>query len=856
MDNSHELKLAVMHHQSGNLIAARDIYQKILSTKPSDHDALHNLGVLYLQLGEATSAEPLLRDAVKLVPLSSPFRFSLSECLLQLDNPLAAAEQIGEMLGKGLAHPRLEEQRQRVVAKIHASGLLSNSDGTGISQLIACYARQEYPEVINGCIKRLTQDPGRFELLHLLGVAYLATPGAEKNAIETIGQALKSNPSSDEAWDHYGIACNKTNDFWAASRAYHISLALNPTRPTTWNNLAKNLNELGVYEQAKRAADMALQLRPAFPEAYCNLGTAEKHLGDNTAAKSAYSRAIEALPDYAEAMSNLALVLKEEGDLNGAATLYQRALTEKPDFPDALNNLGNLLLESGNQIRGLDILRGLSESNPENLNYKNNLGVAYLGAGNIALAECVLREVLRLNPTHAEAINNLGNALKAQLKVSEAIDHFEAALEINPNLVDAYSNLLFSKSYLCAEDPEVARERAIKYGEKVSEKIGVIPKFTRHSSGFIRRIGFVSADFGEHPVGYFFQSVLEELRGILMAREIDIYLYSERPPEKTDRLTEYFKSSAQYWREIYRIPDRKVVDTIRNDELDIVFDLSGHTQGHRLSVFAARVAPVQVTWLGYFATTGIPSMDYILGDPYVTPLSEQRHYVERIMQLPESYLCFSDPGFDIECNTLPALETGSITFGCFNNPAKINDQVIKVWSQILSSLPNALLFLKSAAFAENTTKSDMVRRFCNHGVDESRLIVEGPALRQDLLATYRRVDIALDPFPYPGGTTSVEALWMGVPVLSKKGDRFVSHVGESILNNAGLASWIAENDADYVEKAVRFAGDMEMLSQLRKSLRNTVLSSPLFDARRFARNLVEAMENMWLNRTESRGEKQ
>jgi predicted O-linked N-acetylglucosamine transferase (SPINDLY family) len=253
---------------------------------------------------------------------------------------------------------------------------------------------------------------------------------------------------------------------------------------------------------------------------------------------------------------------------------------------------------------------------------------------------------------------------------------------------------------------------------------------------------------------------------------------------------------------------------------------------------------VQANWLGYFATTGVAEIDWFVGDPNVCPPGDESHFTEKIWRLPETYLCFTPPTSDVPVSPLPALNNGYITFGCFNHIGKLNDAVVALWSRILKQIPDARLLLKAQQLGDVTMIEQTRARFAAHGVAD-RLLLEGPSSRTDYFAAYGRIDIALDPFPYPGGTTSVEALWMGVPVLTLRGNRFLSRAGENIMRNVGLPEWIAQDGNDYVLKAAAFASKPEALSALRCNLRNQALASPMFDATRFSRYFEEALWNMW-----------
>jgi predicted O-linked N-acetylglucosamine transferase (SPINDLY family) len=291
--------------------------------------------------------------------------------------------------------------------------------------------------------------------------------------------------------------------------------------------------------------------------------------------------------------------------------------------------------------------------------------------------------------------------------------------------------------------------------------------------------------------------------------------------------------------------DEAAARLIHSDSIHVLVDLSGHTAGNRLPIFAWKPAPVQVSWLGYFATTGIAAIDYLIADPWVLPETEEAYFTEKIWRLPETRLCFTSPDVDVEVSLLPALSNGYITFGCFNNLSKMNDDVVALWAKVLGSVPDSRLLLKAKQFVNGLVSKNTIDRFAAHGINSNRLILENPELRDKYLAAYHRVDIALDPFPYPGGTTSVEGLWMGVPVLTLAGERFLSRQGVGILMNVGLPEWIATDADDYVARAVSHAADLQHLSDLRSRLRQLVLASPIFDAPHFARNFEASLRGMW-----------
>jgi protein O-GlcNAc transferase len=353
------------------------------------------------------------------------------------------------------------------------------------------------------------------------------------------------------------------------------------------------------------------------------------------------------------------------------------------------------------------------------------------------------------------------------------------------------------------------------------------------------RIGLVGGDFRRHPVGFFLNDVLKHVA----KKQIEIFIYSNSSVE--DDITGDFRANSVRFVNITRLRDDIVAKLIHDDRVHILIDVAGHTCGNRLPIFSYRPAPIQVTWLGYCGTTGIEEVDYILADARTLPKQEEKFYGEKPWRLGKTYWCFSRPEINLPVAALPALRNGYVTFGSFNSFKKLNRNVLHTWGRILRRDPRSKLLLKAGQFNEPQIEKKLFSIFADQGIGPERLIVEGWTNREHYFEMYNKVDLALDPFPYPGGTTTFEGLWMGVPFITMKGDRFYAHNGETIAHNAGLSEWIAENQDDYVDKAVGFAARIEQLSMLRTFLREKILQSPLFDCESFATNFTEAMRDMW-----------
>ncbi|MEP9326360.1 tetratricopeptide repeat protein [Paraburkholderia phymatum] len=561
-------------------------------------------------------------------------------------------------------------------------------------------------------------------------------------------------------------------------------------------------------------------------------------------AETLYRQILAADPNHADAIHLLGLIAYEFGQYQTACDLIMAAITRNPN---ALYyyNLGNVMQAYKRPAAAAECFRQAIAMQPDYVDAHNNLGNALRAVKDHHAAVQSFCQAINLKPDHARAYNNLANTLMELDELEAAIEAWRYAIALRPDLAEPRSNLLFALNYQQQTTPQAYLDEALKFGDAMAARAMPFQTWLADAGsreGRPLRVGIVSGDLKKHPVGYFIESVLANLD----ASRVQLVAYPTRDVE--DELTARIKPSFSAWTSLAGVADEAAAQRIRSDAIDVLIDASGHSTHNRLPLFAWKPAPVQVSWPGYFASTGVRAIDYILGDAHVLPEAEEAHFVEKPWRLPDSYLCFTPPVDSVETGTLPMLVNGHVTFGYFGNVTKVTDHAVGVWSTLLQKVPSSMLFLKSGQFDDAHVRDAFVRRFATRGIPASRLIVEGRSARGDYFTAYRRVDMMLSPFPYGGGTTTAEAFWMGVPVLCRHGDRFVTHIAETICHAAGLAGWIAADDADYVEKAVAFAADREGLSALRSGLRAQLLASPLCDAARFARNFEAALHGMWEQR--------
>ncbi|MFP4087844.1 MAG: tetratricopeptide repeat protein, partial [Desulfobacteraceae bacterium] len=548
--------------------------------------------------------------------------------------------------------------------------------------------------------------------------------------------------------------------------------------------------------------------------------------------------------DCVEAWNSLGNICQADGRLSEAQQCYQKALEIDAKHGSAANNLGNLYQKRGRlEAAETYYRRALSvcSQDPEVL---SNLGQCLRSQGRLTEALAAIDRALEQDPEFAGAHNHRGLIFQDQGRIDEALQSFDEAASLSPDNAAFCSNRLLAMYYNWRATPMDHLHAARKWWTQYESEVAKGPSFEIDPDPFRRlRIGFVSGDFRNHSVGFF----LMPLFMCYDRQQLEIHCYAqvENPDETTDR----FRRSASGWYSTMGRDAAAVAEQIRADRIDILIDLAGHTAHNRLDVFALRPAPVQITWLGYPGTTGSPEIDYRITDAVADPPGEsEAWHTERLLRLPNGFLCYEAPEEASPVASPPMIRNGHVTFGSFNTLPKLNSQVIETWATLLRSVPTARLVVKCRQLGDADTCQRMRDQFASLGVPAHRIRlmpkVEGT---KGHLAMYHEVDIGLDPFPYNGTTTTCEALWMGVPVVTLRGDRHSGRVGASILSGLGLKELIAEDQADYVERAALLASDREHLTHLCRTLRERMMASPLCDGWGFSRSFAGVLSKIWID---------
>ncbi len=675
-------------------------------------------------------------------------------------------------------------------------------------------------------------------------------------------------------WISAAHAANTNGQFDAAAGLCKQALKVAPNLPEAWYNLAIAHRGLGRKSEALDALKKTGTLTRDSADAQNSIGLEFLELAAYPEAKRYFERAIALAPGYAFPHSNLGKLLERQKRYKEAETSFRTAIRLQPDLAPAHANLCGILNAQKHYVAGEAAGRRAVELAPEAPVAWSNLASSLIGCKRFADAETACRKALELDRNSPEAWGNLGHALAAQFRLDEAEAAYTTALALDPTAASLHSGLakvfleqsnfaqvaeeldkalakepddpeilahqLFCLNYLPDRPPAEMTAIARRYGDAI--RVGA-PTFDAWQCApepaRKLRVGLVSGDLRRHPVGYLLRGPLHEIA----KGEFELFAYSNYPRE--DDLSAELRQHFTNWISVNEKSDAELARQIHDDRIDILLDLSGHTDFSRVAVFARRPAPIQASWLGYYATTGVREIDWKIGDPWVTPDNEAGHFTERLWRLPDGCFCFAPPEGASAVTALPSERNGYVTYGCFNNLAKVNDGVIATWSRILHADPASRLLLKARQLGTDELRASLVARFAAHGIGPERLLLEGAGSYTEYLATYGRVDIALDPFPFTGGATTAESLWMGVPVITLKGDRFIAHQGESLLHAAGLGEMIAADRNTYVQLALRTAAEYRALAEMRAGLRARLADSALFDATRYTRNLEAAWRGMW-----------
>jgi predicted O-linked N-acetylglucosamine transferase (SPINDLY family) len=809
-----ELEQAVRSHQAGDLEAAERLYQAVLAVQPNHPDVLHLLGLVALQSGRLEQAVPWIQRAIAVRP----------------DNPVYHCN-LGEVFR---AAGQTQEARR-------------------------CYQQA------------LAVQPKFVPAHYNLGLSHAEAEPA--TAEQYFARTAALDPTHVHALNDLGSVLRRLGQTDRALEAYRQALAVQPEFVDALSNLSVTLSELGRSEEALKYAERAVAVRPELAETQHVLGLARRAAGQLEFAAAAFQEAIRLRPEFPEALAELATVLRQQGDVPGAVKAYHALLKQRPHDVEALIDFGRLLQECDCAKESLEYIdRAISlapnlaaahfarAASLEKLrrpgdavlelhhtlrcqpNYPGvhaNLAAIYLLDGQPDEAVRYCQEGIAAGAISAGLYDNLSLALHNQARNTEAVEYCRKLVELAPDNAALHSQLLYELNFVPEQNPQGLFEEHLAWARRHAEPLTAeaAPHGNDRSPERRLRVGYVSPHFRQHAVNYFVEP-------ILMAHDheqFEVYCYSSvtQPDATTARL----QAAADTWRDVCAETDEQLAQRVRDDQIDILVDLSGHMGKHRLLTFARKPAPIQVTYIGYQNTTGMSAMDYRLTDERSDPPRQSdRYYTEHLTRLPRAFYCYQPtPAPDV--SPLPTLTNGWITFGSFNNTIKLTPAVFETWLELLTRVPNSRLIVLAyeGGYLERQLR-DLARE---RGIDPARVELANRRSRDEYLKLIQRADIALDSFPSNGHTTTCDALWMGVPVVMLEGDTYCSRYGAPALAHVGLERLVAHSAAEYVEMATQLASDCDALAELRRGLRQRLTDSVLCDAAGFTRNLEEAYREMW-----------
>jgi protein O-GlcNAc transferase len=688
-------------------------------------------------------------------------------------------------------------------------------------------------------------DPSRADFLSNLGLV-LIEAGRPADAIAPFQSALKLRPDLVQAHNNLGVALESVGRLQEAEASLNRALEINPDYADAWCNLGSVMIKQSDPDRAIAVLQKAIALQPNFPEAHHNLSGAlrAKNLLDESAA--AARAAIAQNPNYAEAHDTLGTTLQMQEKFSESAAEFRQALRIRPNFAQAAYNLGNTLRESGELDAAIAAFNDALRLDPNYAQAHNNLGIALAAANRRDEAIAAFRKALELQPNLLDSWNNLASNLLDTGRIDEAIAAYQKALDLRPDHATAGSNLAYALNFHSEMTAQTILRKHLDWNDLHVRPLrsSIRPHDNSRDPNRKLRIGYVSPDFRRHVVGRNILPLVREHD----RNQFEVFCYSTS--QRHDDFTNQFSAASEGWRNIAKFSDESAAQMIREDRIDILVDLALHMSGSRLLIFARKPAPVQATFGGYPGTTGVETIDYRLTDPYLDPLSstgsgqgnqKDADYSEQTIRLAHSFWCYDAAAWELSAspavNELPALSSGRITFGCLNNFCKTNDKTLFLWAKVLDRIPSSRLLLLSPQGEHRRH----VREKLFDRVDFAEF-----QPRQKYLEIYNRIDLGLDTFPYNGHTTSLDSLWMGVPVISLAGKTAASRAGFSQAGNLGLADeLVAQNTEQFVNLASRWATDLPRLSELRRNLRRRMQQSPLMDSKTWTASIESAYRNIW-----------
>jgi len=666
--------------------------------------------------------------------------------------------------------------------------------------------------------------------------------GRLSDAVLLFTEICRLNPRQTQARFQLAMALIKLNRLDQAVQQLQQIVQQQPDHTDAWAMMADIHVKTGRATDAKDCGRRALAIDPEHAHALLVTGIASAELGELSEADEMLTRAIEKLPTDAHACIHLARVCMRRQKPQRAETFFVRAREINPQLRPACVGQGNSLLRQERYDDAERVFTETCQRFPGDVALINQIGNMYCAGTRLEGALKHYRMALRLQPNSAEIQNNIANILKAQGLLNEAGKGYQRVIDIKPGFWQAHSNRIFLLNYLPGISGQELLDAHRNWADRQTQELHRFATWDNpRQTDRPLRVGYVSPDFHHHPVSAFMMPILanhnpDRVVSVCFADNL-----------RVDSTTGQLREMAAEWHTIKSLSDEQFIELVRMEQIDILVDLAGHTGNHRLRVFACKSAPVQINYLGYPATTGLDEMDYRLTDAWADPPGvDENHSSEELLRIPSGFLCYQPDKESPEVAPPPGDATGTVTFGSLNNLSKINDEVVSTWSTILNAMPNSQLLIKNLALSDPAVQERYMQQFESYGIGRDRIDLRSRVSSYaEHLATYHEIDIGLDTFPYNGTTTTCEALWMGVPVVTVTGQLHAGRVGHSLLSCVQLPELISEDREHYKQIALTLANDPNRLRHLRQSLRESVRQSPLCDGPAFTRKLETIYGEVW-----------
>jgi len=801
----------------------------VLGANPPASATLHSadrLAGIYRELGSRLRAQGRVAEAITayrhvltLRPASAEIAVALAECV----------KEQGQFEEAALLYT-------------HAVTLAPADPDTCFNLAEALYRSACYSEAVDAYRRASELAPDRAQAFRGLGMA-LHESDQFAAAVQACRKALSLDPRCVSAWLTMGNSLRALDQFDASIEAFRMALGIDPHCALALARYSATLVRQGKLDDAVDMARAALRLDPRLATAHHQLGCALRAQSKLDEAIASLRQAIELDRHCAESFVDLGIALNDQRNYAEAVNAHATAIRLKPTLAQAHAHIGVALRELGQYDPSIGALQEALRLKPDDAQTHNQYALVLNAAGRNTEAVAAAREALRLDPDYTWALNVLGFALQASGRHDEAIGVYQTALKSAPYYSIVHDNLVYCHMFQPSATLASVKEHHVRWARQHADRYKSEWGNWRNDPHPERPLvlGFVSPDFRRHPVGEFLVRSFEELN----RQGWRTICYANQVVSEQDHLTRRFRAAAGTWRVVNKMNDQDLAAQIREDQVDILFETTGHMANNRLLLFARKPAPIQITWAGWMATTGLDAIDYIIGDRYQTPPGCEHGYTERIIRMPHSFICYDPPPYAPPVAPAPFHKNGYITFGCYNVGVKIVRETVVGWAAVLRRLPTAKMILKGREYNDLHMREKLLKWFAEDGVEAKRIEFRGGTGHVEHLASYGDIDIQLDPYPFTGSTTTLESLWMGVPVVTRIGETFPSRHSSSYLSTVGLSELVTDNVESFAEAAARLVTDPERLAAIRHGLRERMQASPMCNQVGFVEALGRELREAW-----------